>query len=246
MHIKTMGLVLRETDYRDHDRLLTVLTKEHGKQTFKARGVRSQRSRLKSGCQLLCYSEFIVFEQNGYYVIDEAVPQQMFLGLRTDLERLSLASYFVQVVDVIAQEDWPNPELLSLTLNAMYVLEQRRRPQELVKAVFEMACACLAGYEPALATCAVCGNPEPDRFNIRRGVMQCAGCQSEELDGVRMPVSPGTLAAMRHLVYGDPTRRFSFRLGEEQLAQLSSVTEAYLITQLERSFYTLDFYKSMK
>ena len=62
MYTKTLGLVLRETEYKDADKLLTVLTKDRGKLTFRARGVRSRSSRLKSGCQLLAYSEFTVFE----------------------------------------------------------------------------------------------------------------------------------------------------------------------------------------
>ena len=62
MHTKTLGLVLRETEYKDADKLLTVLTQERGKVTMRARGVRSRSSRLKSGCQLLAYSEFTVFE----------------------------------------------------------------------------------------------------------------------------------------------------------------------------------------
>ena len=246
MFIKTQALVLRQTDYRESDRLLTVLTREHGRMTLQARGVRGRASRLRSGCQLLCYSEFTVFENRGFYTIDEAVPLQMFVALRTDLELLSLASYFAQVAEVLAQEDSPNPELLSLTLNAMYALSKLRRPQALVKAAFELCCACLAGYEPSLEGCVLCGNPEPEQFNLRHGVLQCTACQRDDLDGVRLPVRPGVLAAMRHLTYGDPAKRFSFRLEEQSLAELSSITEAYLMSQLERSFSALDFYKSLK
>ena len=56
MYLKTQGLVLRVTEYRDSDAMLTVLTKEQGLMSFKARGVRSRRSQLKSACQLLCFS----------------------------------------------------------------------------------------------------------------------------------------------------------------------------------------------
>ena len=60
-----------------------------------------------------------------------------------------------------------------------------------------------------------------------------------------MPVDSGVLAAMRHIVYGDPKRLFSFSLGEKGLKTLSGITEAYLLTQMERGFQTLDFYKQM-
>lgn len=244
MYIKTEGIVLRQSDYRDTDQILTVLTKDCGKMTIKARGVKSRRSKLKSACQLLTYSEFTLLDYQGRYLITEAEPKQMFLPLRQDLEGLSLASYFAQVVETISQEDVPNPQLLSLTLNAIYALAEQRAPRELVKAAFELRGACLAGYEPSLDGCEICGAEFPDRFHISHGCLQCAACRSGS-EGICMPISAGVLAAMRYITRCPAKRLFSFTLPAEQLAQLSSVTEAFLCTQLEHSFYTLDFYKSL-
>lgn len=243
MFLKTDGLVVRQVNYKDNDQILTVLTKEHGLMTLKARGVRSRSSRLKGACQLLAYSEFTVFENRGFHTIDEANAIQMFPELRTDIELLSLASYFAQVAEVLSQEDMPNPELLSLTLNALYALCRRLCTPELVKAAFELRAACLGGYTPELSGCAICGDPEPDRFDVRGGILCCASCSAGE--GLRLPVSPGSLAAMRYLVSCDAKRLFSFRLEGRAVKELCDLTEAYLQTQLERGFYTLDFYKSL-
>lgn len=243
MFLKTDGLVVRQVNYKDNDQILTVLTKEHGLMTLKARGVRSRSSRLKGACQLLAYSEFTVFENRGFHTIDEANAIQMFPELRTDIELLSLASYFAQVAEILSQEDMPNPELLSLTLNALYALCRRLCTPELVKAAFELRAACLGGYTPELSGCAVCGDPEPDRFDVRGGILCCASCSAGE--GLRLPVSPGSLAAMRYLVSCDAKRLFAFRLEGRAVKELCDLAETYLQTQLERGFYTLDFYKSL-
>ena len=243
MFLKTDGMVVRQVNYKDNDQILTVLTKEHGLMTLKARGVRSRSSRLKGACQLLAYSEFTVFENRGFHTIDEANAIQMFPELRTDIELLSLASYFAQVAEVLSQEDMPNPELLSLTLNALYALCRRLCTPELVKAAFELRAACLGGYTPELSGCAVCGDPEPDRFDVRGGILCCASCSAGE--GLRLPVSPGSLAAMRYLVSCDAKRLFAFRLEGRAVKELCDLAETYLQTQLERGFYTLDFYKSL-
>lgn len=243
MFLKTDGLVVRQVNYKDNDQILTVLTKEHGLMTLKARGVRSRSSRLKGACQLLAYSEFTVFENRGFHTIDEANAIQMFPELRTDIELLSLASYFAQVAEVLSQEDMPNPELLSLTLNALYALCRRLCTPELVKAAFELRAACLGGYTPQLSGCAVCGDPKPDRFDVRGGILCCASCSAGE--GLRLPVSPGSLAAIRYLVSCDAKRLFSFRLEGRAVKELCDLAETYLQTQLERGFYTLDFYKSL-
>ena len=243
MFLKTDGLVVWQVNYKDNDQILTVLTKEHGLMTLKARGVRSRSSRLKGACQLLAYSEFTVFENRGFHTIDEANAIQMFPELRTDIELLSLASYFAQVAEVLSQEDMPNPELLSLTLNALYALCRRLCTPELVKAAFELRAACLGGYTPELSGCAVCGDPEPDRFDVRGGILCCASCSAGE--GLRLPVSPGSLAAMRYLVSCDAKRLFAFRLEGRAVKELCDLAETYLQTQLERGFYTLDFYTSL-
>ena len=245
MYFTTEGLVLRETDYKDYDKLLTVLTADRGKLTLRARGVKRKSSPLKGGCQLLAFSEFTVFERNGYFVIDEAVPKEMFLALRTDLERLSLASYFAQVTEVLAQEDDPDPALLSLCLNAVYALSAMKRKPELIKAAFELRAVSQAGYLPDLSGCAQCGAEVPDRFCVSEGILQCSGCHGAVEQGLRLPLLPGTLDAMRYIVGCDGKRLFSFSLPQQSLKCLSDITETYLLTQLERGFFTLDFYKSL-
>lgn len=246
MYFKTEGLILRETEYKDADKLLTVLTKDRGRLTLRARGVRSRSSKLKSGCQLLAYTEFTVYESSKSMLVDEAVPIELFIPLRQDIELLSLASYFAQVAEVLSQEDDPNSGLLSLCLNSVYALSKLGRPQNLVKAVFELRAACLAGYEPMLEQCVVCGNPQPERFHISDGVMTCGSCLLPEENGIRLPVHNGTRTAMRYIESCDMKRLFSFSLGPESLRELGELTEAYLLAQLERGFFTLDFYKSLQ
>ncbi|MEI3140217.1 MAG: DNA repair protein RecO C-terminal domain-containing protein [Lawsonibacter sp.] len=92
----------------------------------------------------------------------------------------------------------------------------------------------------------MCGeeNPEQAWFHLQEGVLCCARCR-ESGDGSGPP-TPGVLAAMRHVVYGDDKRLFSFRLGGEDLGALSRLTEDYVQTQLERGFGTLDFYHQMR
>ena len=160
MYLKIQGLVLRRTEYKDHDVLLTLLTREHGKLTAKARGLRRKNSPLTAQCQLLAYSEFTLFEYRGMYTINEAVSLELFHDLRRDLTRLSLATYFAQVAEVLSQEDMPSPELQSLVLNCLYGLSKLAQPEDKVKAVFELRAACIAG-PTAVWNAAAAGTPAP-------------------------------------------------------------------------------------
>lgn len=245
MYLTTRGLVLRVSDYNDRDALLTLLTPEHGRITVKARGLRRKNSPLTAPCQLLALGEFTLFEYRDSYSINEAHSIELFQGLRKDIVKLALGTYFAQVAELLSMEDTPNPELLSLTLNCLFALSELSARENQVKAVFELRCACLSGYTPDLFACYVCGNQYPDRFDVSNGALSCASCRHQKNSGIRMPLSPSVLDAMRYIVSCEPKRLLGFEASEETLKQLSHITELYLSTQLERGFSALDFYKSL-
>ena len=245
MYLTVKGLVLRVTAYNDSDSILTLLTQKHGKLTVKARGLRRKNSPLTAPCQLLAFGEFTLFEYRGIYTINEAYSIELFRGLRKDLQKLSLGTYFAQVLEAVCQEDRPNPQLQTLTLTCLYALSNLCLSENQVKAVFELRCACLSGYAPELSQCWNCGNPEPDRFDISEGHLECSACRATNTGGIRMPISGGILHAIRYICYCDPQKLFSFTLPEPTMEYLAQLTEAYLSAQLERGFSTLDFYKTL-
>lgn len=244
MYLTIRAIVLRVTDYNDRDALLTVLSRDHGKLTIKARGLRRKNSPLVAPCQLLGFGEFTLFEYKGQYTINEAHSLELFSPLRRDLTKLSLGTYFAQAAEVVSQEDMPNPELQSLLLNCLFALSRLDEPEAKVKAVFELRAACLAGYMPDLFGCHNCGDQNPDRFDISEGLLECHNCRTVG-GGIRMPVTPGVLEAMRYICLCEPKKLLSFNIGAENLLLLANLSEAYLTTQLERGFSTLDFYKSL-
>ncbi len=247
MHIVTRGLVLREVNYKEGDKILTVLTAEGGKRTVKAPGCRRKGSRLAAASQLLVWSDMTLFEYRDFFSLNEAESLEQFWGVKGDVEKLALGSYFAEATEILSEEGREDAPLLSLILNSLYALDKLSKPQALIKAAFELKLMCLTGYEPLLDGCAVCGveNPAEPRFHLSEGVLHCAACRGEVGEGISMPLTPSALEAMRHVVYGNPKRLFSFLIDREGMERMAQLCEAYLLTQLERGFHTLDFYKSL-
>ena len=248
MHLDLTGVILRAVDYKETDRILTVLTDQNGLMTVKAQGCRRKNSPLAAPTQLLVYSHMTLFEYRDYYSLKEATVQEQFLGVREDIVKLSLASYFAEVAQCVGVEGESNPELLSLVLNSLYALDKLHKPLELIRSAFDLRCMAIAGYAPLLDACAVCGVPEPQepRLNLQEGVLHCKSCKAEVGPGQSVPLTGEMLQAARHIVYGDPKRLFSFALPPDQLPPFSALASHYLTTQLERTFQTLDFYLTMK
>ncbi len=248
MHMDVRGLVLRGVDYKETDRILTVLTGENGLMTVKARGCRRKNSPLAAPTQLFAYSQMTLFEYRDYYTLQEAAVQDQFLGLRTELEKLALASYFAEVAQTVAVEGEQNSQLLSLVLNSLYALDKLDKPLDLVRAAFDLRCMVIAGYAPLLDACAICGVAQPlePQLHIQEGVLCCRDCRHEAGPGRTATLSPEMLQAARHIAYGDAKRLFSFSLPKEQLGYFADLAADYLATQLERRFQTLDYYLSVR
>ena len=245
MYKTTNGLVLRETNYKEADKILTVLTESEGKITVSAKGTRRKGSRIGAASQLLVYSEMTLFYYNGRWSLNEANTIELFQGLRNDIELLSLGSYFAELLETVTDEDQPNPQLLSLGLNSLYALSAGLRQKEFIKAAFEMRLMCLAGFEPILDACQDCGNESynASSLDLSGGAIHCALCKGT--GGISIPLCEGSLEALRYITSAEPKRLFSFSLGKDAAKRLSNVTEAYVMAQLERGFRTLDFYKSI-
>ena len=128
MHLHTKALVLRETAYKESDKILTLLTQEQGKLTASARGCRRKGSPLAAGSQLLVWSDFILYEYQGRWSVKEAEVEREFRGMREDLDKFSLGCYFGEVTQALALEGLPSPELLSLILNSLHALDRLDRP----------------------------------------------------------------------------------------------------------------------
>ncbi len=239
----TCGLVLRETVTRDADKILTVLTPDRGRLSVIARGARRKGSRVAAACQLLAYSEMTLYEKGRWTMLDAADTIELFDGLRQDLTALSLAAYFAELTEAVS--DGSGGDVLPLLLNALYALSALKKPPQLVKPTFQFRLMALAGYEPMADGCALCGAPQPENpmLDVVHGVVHCGKCR--EKGGLSLPLTASGLAALRYVLYGDPRRLYSFSLPPEGLRALNHAADAYVSAQLERSFRTLDYYKTI-
>lgn len=240
----TSGLVLRETETKEADKILTVLTPDLGKISVIARGARRKNSRIAAACQLLAYSEMTVYERGNWFYLDEASTIELFDALRCDFEKLALAAYLSELTEAVS-DGAAVSEILPLLLNAFYALSALNKEPLLVKTAFELRLMALSGFEPLADGCAVCGVAEPDKpmLDVVQGVLHCAACRQK--GGLSLPLTKGGVAALRHVLYCAPKRLYAFQVEPSTLRLLSHASEAFIAAQLERGFRTLDYYKSI-
>ncbi len=246
-HIAVDGLVLRR-HAAGQDRILTILTGGQGVLTAFAGRAGAMKSKLAAATEPLCYARFILFKGRGGNIVDSADLHRPFFGLRQEYEKLCLGSYFAQLAAELCPHGEPAAEPLRLTLNCLHHLEKGSRPPVLLKALYELRILTLTGFMPDLVACANCGAFEAEdggamRFFYIEGELLCPSCANTAGRG-GIPLAPGTLSAMRHILYAAGDKLFSFVLRGEAARELGSVCERYLLAQVERTFSALEFYRS--
>lgn len=244
MRTNTDGIILKEQNIGEKDKLVTVLTRHNGLVRAFVRGAKSFKNRKNSATGVLCFSKLSLYKTKESYIIDEAEPIESFFGLRDDLEKLSLAQYFSELVISLVQEEEPAEEYLRLILNSLHFLAKNKMPNEQVKAITELRIMCIAGFMPNLIACERCGEYETDTmyFDVEDGLLYCENCIS---DSMLLPLEIGIVKALRHIAFSEFEKIYSFKMEERAIEDLTYITEKYLLSKLQRNFKTLEFYKEI-
>ena len=246
MQIHTDGLVIGEKIVGESDRLVTLLTREEGLVRAFAPQAKNLKNSKVSSTQLLSYSQFSIYKGKTKYVINDGQTLELFFDLRRDIGALSLAQYFCELSALLVPEEAEAGAFLRLVLNALHFLSKGTKPQLLLKAVVEMRMLALAGYMPNLVACDHCGAYESDPmfFLPDQGILICRDC-IDQSHTRSLAVAPGVLTALRHTIYAEFEKLFSFSLQPEGLRQLSTITETYLLHTIGKRLQTLEFYHQM-
>ncbi|MEG1650602.1 MAG: DNA repair protein RecO [Oscillospiraceae bacterium] len=238
------GLVIWENKTGEADRVITLLTKDGVISAYAKNSLRP-KNKLTSSTAMLTFSNLELFSGKNMYTVDDAQTLNRFIKLSSDVEGYSLATYFCELLKLLAPIEDDAGGFLSLMMNCLYLLNEQKKAPALIKAVFELRIMSYAGYMPDIVECSECGAFESDRlsFDFQNGTLMCEACAN--LLAKQVNCSRSVLFAMRHIIYSDLKKAFSFELNKESQRLLNAISEQYVITHIERIPATLEFYKSI-
>ncbi len=190
------GVVLRTWRLGEADRIIVLLTAEHGKVRAVAKGVRKTRS--KFGGRLEPTSHVAVQLHRGrgdLDIVTQAETIDRFEGLRLDAERFADASSLLEVIDVVAPDREADRDRYRMLVGALRTLDER--PAALVVPAFLLKLLAHEGLAPELDRCVRCGVDEPlVAVDIGEGGVLCPDCRRGRA------VSSSAIAVMRAVLGG--------------------------------------------
>ena len=239
--LKTEAIVLRQQEFGEADRMLTLVTPMLGKLRVLAKGVRRATSRKAGHVELFVRADMLLSKGRDMHLVTQADTIAAHRPVRENLERSSYATYFAELLDRFTPEQESSPDLYQLFSSALGWLSESAQP-ELTARYFEAQLLGLAGYQPELRRCVVRGcaiTARAQYFDPLAGGVACPPCGSGRA-GV-LAISLGALKVLRHMESCPHSRLMDLRVSPGVARELELLLLRYITVALERSLKSVDF-----
>ena len=185
--ITTRGVVVRFANYRDHDRMLTLLSPGLGRVDVLSRGCRRPKSALLPASELFVTGEFVLFQSRERATLTSCDLSDTFYPLRLEPYRLTCASYMAALCAAAAQPGEDASEMYALLLRGLYYLAYDHAADALeTTTAFLLLFADIIGYRPRLGRCARCraklNVSEGGPWDGPEGGLVCGDCATRAVD----------------------------------------------------------------
>lgn len=150
--ILTQGVVLARTDFQEADRILTLLTPDHGKVKVIAKGVRRPRSKLAGGIELLSVSDLTILPGRGD--LGTLISSRLIVhygNIVQDIQRTMLAYELLKRMNRVT-EDAAGEEYFLILQRSLQALNDLALSCDLIELWFSMQLLNVTGHMPNLQT----------------------------------------------------------------------------------------------
>lgn len=177
---RTKGIIIGRINYGEADRILTIMSAEHGKIRAIAKGTRKIKSRSGGHVELFGFVEFILANSRSLDVVTSATLVWYPHNLASDYDRLGFGYLFATMVNKLVDEAEPHVEVYELLIASLKALEETGVESQL-ELWFKLRLLDALGYRPQLDGCVVCGEHGREVayfISPERGGLVDAGCRN--------------------------------------------------------------------
>jgi DNA repair protein RecO (recombination protein O) len=173
------GIVLRSYPFGEADRVVVLLSPNHGKIRTVAKGIRKTKSRFGGRLEPFTHVDLVLYEGRNLDTITQVAVIEPFPRLRASLDAVVAAGTMVETADAVAQEDEASMRLFLLLHRGLRALEAGQIGADLITS-YLLKLADVVGVAPSLQVCASCGRVEElHRFSFGGGGAICDRCDTD-------------------------------------------------------------------
>jgi len=247
MLYKTEGIVLKSTEFEEADKIVTIFTKDYGKITAIAKGVRKTKSKFGSSLEILTHSIFLFYKGRNIDIVSQTEILESFFSTSREVVKFAFAANCVEVVNKLTEERETNIGLFNLLKEVLHYLRKADDPK-LLALSFKWQTMSILGYRPSLDHCCRCNKIVEDQkemyFNIKEGGLVCNNCIAEDKKEC-IKVSLYFVKLLRRILITHLSTISNAIIPDNKMKELEKITNIYIGYHSEKSFKTDRFLKSL-
>lgn len=232
------AVVLRTHQLGEADRIITFLTRRHGKVRAVAKGIRKATSRFGGRLEPYCLVDIQFAEGRGSLEVVTQAEALHISRVADDYSRFTAAEVLVETADrLVSEEGSPALQQYRLLAGALRALEDPQRPYPLVVDSYLLRALAVAGYAVATTRCAGCDNPEVRWFSPQGGGAVCTGCRTSG----SVPLEQDAAQHLGALLAGD----WAVATATERATakRVDTMVVAYATWHLDRALRSLPYFE---
>ncbi|MFU0799692.1 MAG: DNA repair protein RecO [Xylanivirga thermophila] len=239
--LKTQAIVLRYANFKEADRMLTLLTPGMGRVDAIARGCRKPKSRFLSTSEPFCYGDYVLYKVHNFYIVSQAEVKDIFFDIREDVDKFAYATYILNATEQAINSNEGNYPLFHLLLSTLtYLAYGSTNPEDIMR-IFELKFMDILGYRPQVYRCVSCGNDldKNFKFSIDQGGLLCPRCYNRTSNGYTIQM--GTIKTMQYILEMDMKRMDSLKMSTNTRRELKKILSNYVVYYLGKNIKSKDF-----
>lgn len=239
MVIDVEGIIINTKSYGDTSKIVNIFTKEYGIIGVIAKGCKSLKSNLRSVTDKLIYANFtIYYKKDKLSILSEASVINNFSNIKKDIEKISYASYILDLTNQVYKESL-NSDLFDLLISSLYKINENF-DQLIITNIIELKYLEYLGVMPNLDGCSICGNKNVVTLSSDRGGYLCNKCRTTE------PIlNEKILKLVRMYYYVDINKISKLDLNKDIVKEVNSFIDMYYDRYTGLYLKSKDFLKNL-
>lgn len=234
------GIVILSREYKDADKSLVIFTKDRGRLSFVAKGVRKLNSKNRSSTDLLVYGEYHLSRGKAYFILNQGLVLEGFMNIRKDLLKTTIAMTITVFLNDVLVDNMSQVEVYELLIWTLRRLEKTKDPKFLLR-YFLIKSILFLGHQPNLDFCSVCEKNNRDYFyQFSEGNLLCGDCTKEGF------YLDSNLIKVYKILETDSFNQLKdFNLSKAHLEKLDYFIEKMIEHITEKKFTGFDYLKKL-
>lgn len=238
------GIVLSSTLFGEYDRRLVILTKERGKITAFAKGVRRSTSQLISKSQIFVMGAFTLYEGREAYTLVNADVKEYFHELTFDMDKYCYGSYFCEMMAYFTKEGENAADYLNLLFVSLNALKKSLVPVRLIRCVYELKIMDVFGQGLQSFYCPVCGNDKlTNIFDPLSGGILCENCERKAKR--KIVISDDVRYVLQYINSAPFGKMYNFNVTDAVLHELEDISKEFLRVYVDKDFNSAQIIESL-